>query len=132
MRKLYVLLIEDNRDDEEIALWVLSKAGFTDVTVARDGAEALEILLGNAQGGTAGWRPDIVFLDLKLPKIDGKELLMKLRGDVRTKDLNIVALTSSEDPEDKKICQELGVLAFMSKPLLTKNIADLILRKSEQ
>ena len=85
----------------------------TRVTVARDGLEALSLLLGDG----AGFLPDILLLDLRLPKIDGLEVLKQLRSSERTKTLKVFALTSSEDPQDKKVCADLGVIAFFSKPL---------------
>ncbi len=118
MTDLHVLLVEDNRDDEELALWSLGKAGLTHVTVARDGLEALTLLLGSSPfAGGEPLLPDILLLDLRLPKIDGLEVLKQLRGNDRTKMLKVFALTSSEDPQDKKICSDLGVIAFFSKPL---------------
>lgn len=118
MTDLHVLLVEDNRDDEELALWSLGKAGLTHVTVAHDGLEALTLLLGSSpSAGEEPLLPDILLLDLRLPKIDGLEVLKQLRGNERTKMLKVFALTSSEDPQDKKICSDLGVIAFFSKPL---------------
>lgn len=118
MTDLHVLLVEDNRDDEELALWSLGKAGLTHVTVAHDGLEALTLLFGSSpSAGEEPLLPDILLLDLRLPKIDGLEVLKQLRGNERTKMLKVFALTSSEDPQDKKICTDLGVSAFFSKPL---------------
>ncbi len=113
MLDMTVLLVEDNRDDEELALWSLKKAGLTKVTVVHDGVEALTMLCGRPEISL----PDILLLDLRLPKIDGLEVLRQLRGNERTKGLKVFALTSSEDPQDKKVCSELGVIAFFSKPL---------------
>ncbi|TWJ18254.1 response regulator [Geobacter argillaceus] len=118
MTDLYVLLVEDNRDDEELALWSLGKAGLTHVTVAHDGLEALTLLFGSPpSAGQEPFLPDILLLDLRLPKIDGLEVLKQLRSNERTKMLKVFALSSSEDPQDKKICSDLGVIAFLSKPL---------------
>lgn len=126
MQNLSVMLIEDNRDDKELAIWVLSKIGLFDVTVARDGQEAINMLHGNtnsAVGPTC--QPDVILLDLRLPKIDGLEVLRRIRSDERTKDINVLALTSSEDPHDIHTCQELGVTAFLSKPLKV-NVASIL------
>jgi CheY-like chemotaxis protein len=112
-----VLLVEDNQDDEELAKWALSKAGFHHVTVVRDGAEAVNVLLGGAADRSL---PDLVLLDLRLPKIDGIDVLYQMRAHEETKKMKVIALSSSEDPRDKAICRELGVLAFLTKPLNEK------------
>ena len=117
MLDLTVLLVEDNRDDEELALWSLKKVGITRVTVAHDGLEALTRLLGEENP-----LPEVLLLDLRLPKIDGLEVLRQLRDNERTRGLRVFALTSSEDPQDKKVCSELGVIAFFSKPLDGKKL----------
>jgi CheY-like chemotaxis protein len=118
MTDLHVLLVEDNRDDEELALWSLGKIGVTHVAVAHDGLEALTLLFGSSpSAGQEPFLPDILLLDLRRPKIDGLEVLKQLRSNERTKTLKVFALTSSEDPQDKKICSALGVIAFFSKPL---------------
>ena len=114
-----ILLVEDNSDDEFLALRALRKMGFKDVLVARDGRDAISRLHGvdTANGSAPADLPQFVLLDLRLPKLDGLEVLRKLRGDERTRDLPVYILTSSEDPHDKEVCQELGVRAFLPKPL---------------
>jgi CheY-like chemotaxis protein len=112
-----VLLVEDNQDDEELAKWALNKAGIHQVTVVRNGAEAVKALLDEA---TDSILPNLVLLDLRLPKIDGIDVLYQLRAHERTRDLRVIALSSSEDPHDKAVCRELGVLAFLTKPLNEK------------
>lgn len=107
-----VLLVEDNSDDEYLATRTLRKAGISAIRVARDGQEALALLLAPDQP-----LPDLLLLDLRLPKIDGLEVMAALRGNDRTRDLPIMALSSSEDPHDQEACQRLGVLRFLSKPL---------------
>lgn len=113
-----ILLVEDNRDCEELALRALRKAGYSRVTVARDGVEALGVLLqdgGESAAGEAG--PPVVLLDMKLPKIDGVGVLQRLRNNERTRQLNVFALSSSEDPREIEQCLDLGVLAILPKPL---------------
>jgi two-component system, response regulator len=113
-----ILLVEDNRDCEELALRALRKAGYSSVTVARDGVEALGVLLqdgGESAAGEAG--PPVVLLDMKLPKIDGVGVLRRLRNNERTRQLNVFALSSSEDPREIEQCLDLGVLAILPKPL---------------
>ncbi len=118
-----VMLVEDNCDDEELARWALKKLGITRVVVVRDGCEALGMLLGP---GRLPLLPDLVLLDLRLPRIDGITVLTRLRADERTRLLRVVILTSSEDPRDRETCRNLGVLAFLSKPLKGKVLRDLL------
>ena len=118
MSEAQVLLVEDNSNCEELTLRSLKKAGYSKVIVARDGLEALRMLLGEERGepGTR-MEPSFVLLDMKLPKIDGVGVLQRIRNDERTKRLKVFALSSSEDPRDKEECLNLGVLAVLPKPL---------------
>lgn len=117
MQDAEILLVEDNSNCEELALRALRKAGYSKVAVARDGAEALGMLLGEEVNGGEHHEPNFVLLDMKLPKIDGVGVLQRLRSDERTKRLKVFALSSSEDPKDLEECKNLGVLAVLSKPL---------------
>jgi CheY-like chemotaxis protein len=118
MKSMSVMLIEDNKDDEELAIWVLHKIGLENITVARDGLEAIHMLHGDEVSGVeATCRPDMIILDLRLPKVDGLDVLRSIRSDERTKDIRVYVLTSSDDPYDKEVCTELGVPAFFAKPL---------------
>lgn len=107
-----LLLVEDNADDEYLSLRVLRKAGVADITVVRDGREAIDRLLDAALP-----LPQMVLLDLRLPRIDGLQVLEKLRADERTCSLPVLVLTSSEDPRDREVCQRLGAFGFLGKPL---------------
>jgi len=120
-----ILLVEDNSDDEFLALRTLHKMGFNEVRVARDGREAINLLLGDEVTGAPPRveNPRFVLLDLRLPKLDGLEVLRKLRGDERTRTLPIYILTSSEDPHDKEVCRELGTLGFLPKPLTVESFS---------
>lgn len=115
MQDAEILLVEDNSNCEELALRALRKAGYCNVAVARDGAEALVMLLGGEVG--VEHQPHVVLLDMKLPKIDGVGVLQKLRSNERTRKLKVFALSSSEDPEDLEQCRSLGVVAVLPKPL---------------
>lgn len=117
MQDTEILLVEDNSNCEELALRALRKAGYSNVAVARDGAEALGMLLGEGRDGSGHREPNFVLLDMKLPKIDGVAVLQRLRSDERTKTLKVFALSSSEDPKDLEQCRSLGVLAVLPKPL---------------
>jgi two-component system, response regulator len=107
-----VLLVEDNSDDEFLAVRTLRKAGVTAISVARDGEEALAVLLAADRP-----LPDLLLLDLRLPKIDGLELMAKLRDNDRTSSLPVIVLSSSEDPRDHEACRQFGIRTFLSKPL---------------
>lgn len=117
MQDAEILLVEDNSNCEELALRALRKAGYRNVAVARDGAEALGMLLGEGCNGRAHHEPHFVLLDMKLPKIDGVGVLQRLRSNERTRGLKVFALSSSEDPNDLEECRNLGVLAVLPKPL---------------
>lgn len=117
MQDAEILLVEDNSNCEELALWALRKAGYSKVAVARDGVEALGMLLGEKANEEGYHEPNFVLLDMKLPKIDGVGVLQRIRSDERTKGLKVFALSSSEDPRDLEECLNLGVLAVLPKPL---------------
>ena len=116
MNSLSLLLVEDNADDEWLALRTLKKLGLEQVSVVRDGFAAVTALIG--QGGPAApLQPDLVLLDMKLPLMDGIEVLRKVREEAATASLKVVLLTSSEDPYALETCRKLGVLACLQKPL---------------
>ena len=126
MKDISVLLIEDNMDDEWLTVRALRKVGVTDVTVARDGMSALSALLGNSETGEqVSCVPDLIILDLRLPKIDGLDVLRKIRTEGLTSDTKVLVLSSSEDPHDIDVCKKLGVLGFSSKPLDGRALLDL-------
>jgi two-component system response regulator len=115
MHKKTILLVEDDPDDEELTRRAFSKNRVAnDVVVVRDGAAALEYLFA---AGTTGGLPQLVLLDLKLPKVDGVEVLRRLRADPRTHSLPIVVLTSSTEESDLARCYELGVNSYVRKPV---------------
>lgn len=107
-----VLLVEDNVDDEFLTRRTLNKAGITSITYAADGQTALDMLLDQYHP-----LPEMVLLDLRLPKIHGLTLLEGLRRHPRTISLPVVVLSSSDDPKDREACSKLGALAFLGKPL---------------
>jgi two-component system response regulator len=112
-----IFLVEDSPDDELLTTRALRKSGFANpVLVARDGAEALAALLP-AGGRPAVPQPALVLLDLKLPKVDGLEVLARLRADPRTRRLPVVALTSSTQEDDVMASYDLGVNGYVRKPI---------------
>jgi CheY-like chemotaxis protein len=111
-QEIDILLVEDNPNDAELTQRALKKSDLgARLAIARDGAEALEYLLSTRP------RPKVVFLDLKLPKIDGIEVLRRVRAEERTHSLPIVVLTSSQEERDINECYKLGVNSYVVKPV---------------
>ena len=129
MEKKVILLVEDNPDDEELTLRSLSKSKVVnEVVVARDGVEALEYLLGTEEDteNTSRALPEVVLLDLKLPKIDGLEVLRRIRAHKRTRLLPVVVLTSSDEEPDLVESYSLGANSYIRKPVDFTRFADAI------
>ena len=115
-----ILVVEDNPVDEKITLRALEKRNVVNrIVVARDGEEALECLFGTSDGAEAPLLPlpQVVLLDLKLPKVDGLEVLRRIRSDERTKRLPVVILTSSDEERDILQSYSLGVNSYVRKPV---------------
>jgi two-component system, response regulator len=115
-----ILLVEDNPDHEALTLRALKKAGLANpVVVARDGAEALDFLFGTGAyaGRDTRQMPQTVLLDLKLPKVDGLEVLQRMRADDRTKLIPVVVLTSSDEESDLAASYQLGANSYIRKPV---------------
>jgi two-component system response regulator len=132
MKNRAILLVEDNPKDELLTMRTLKKCNLAnDITVVRDGAEALEYLFakGDYSDRDVYDLPTVVLLDLKLPKIDGLEVLRRIRADERTKLLPVVILTSSDEEKDIIAGYELGANSYVRKPVafgdFGKAIADL-------
>jgi len=112
MKGKVIMLVEDNADDEELTLRALRKNNIAnEVIVARDGLEALDRLLGESD------LPEVVLLDLKLPKIDGLGVLRRLRENARTKLLPVVVLSSSSEDKDRTTSYDLGANSYVRKPV---------------
>lgn len=114
-----ILLVEDNPNDLELTLIALEKSQLAnEVIVVRDGAEALDYLhaRGNFQGRTPG-NPAVVLLDLKLPKVDGIEVLREVRSAEKLRSMPVVMLTSSREEQDLLRSYSLGVNAYVVKPV---------------
>ena len=115
-----ILLVEDNSSDEKLTILAFKKCGVAnEVVVARDGVEALDYLFGTGKyaGRDVSVLPAVVLLDLKLPRIDGHEVLRRVREDARTKHVSVVILTSSKQEEDVMRGYQLGANAYVRKPV---------------
>ncbi len=120
MDKKIILLVEDNPDDEVLTVRALKKNNIlNDMVVARDGAEALDYLFGAGSYADRDMTvmPQLILLDLKLPKIDGLEVLRRVRGDERTRLLPVVVLTSSSEEQDVIESYRLGANSYIRKPV---------------
>jgi two-component system response regulator len=122
-----ILLVEDNPSDEKLTIRAFSKSNIAnEVVVAHDGVEALDYLFGTGQhaGRDPGDLPAIVLLDLSLPRIDGLEVLRRIRADDRTRFLPVVILTSSKEEADIVRGYSSGANAYVRKPVDFKEFAE--------
>ena len=115
-----ILLVEDNPHDLELTMRALKKGNLANsITAVRDGAEALDFIF--ARGAYAGRDvevgPRVIFLDLKLPKVDGIDVLRAIKGDPRTRKIPIVIITSSAEERDRVESYQLGVNSYVVKPI---------------
>ncbi|SFS00884.1 Response regulator receiver domain-containing protein [Granulicella pectinivorans] len=115
-----ILLVEDDPDHELLTIRALKKSNIAnDIHVARDGAEAIEILFGNSP-----IKPQVVLLDLKLPKVEGLEVLRRIRETKETRMLPVVVLTSSDEERDVVRSYQLGVNSYIRKPVNFNDFAE--------
>jgi CheY-like chemotaxis protein len=115
-RPVEILLVEDNPSDVELTLHALKKYKIANhVLVLRDGAEALDFFFG--AGTPSGGQPALILLDLKLPRLDGLEVLRRIKDDARTRSIPVVVLTSSREDRDISCAYRLGVNSYIVKPV---------------
>ncbi len=115
-----ILIVEDNPQDAELTIRALKKNNLANnVYIAEDGEEALNFFFcrGKFEKRSLNHPPKVVLLDLKLPKIDGLEVLKQVKGDIRTKNIPIVMVTSSSEEPDLKLAYEYGVNSYVVKPV---------------
>lgn len=120
MDNMTILLVEDNADDELLALRALKKTAVpNEVVVARDGEEALEYIFGRGRyaGRDVSKQPKVIFLDLKLPKLNGIEVLRSIRQDARTSRVPVVLLISSDEHQDLIDGYDNGANSYINKPV---------------
>ena len=120
MISIDILLVEDNPQDAELTLRVLRKRNLANhLTWVKDGAEAFEFIFGPSEGPAAPLAcvPQLVLLDLKLPKVDGHEVLRRLKSDPRTRAIPVVMLTSSREEADIERSYEMGANSYIVKPV---------------
>jgi two-component system response regulator len=129
MDEKMILLVEDNADDEALTIRALKKNNIrNDLVVVRDGAEALDWLFctGSHAGRDPSILPQVVLLDLKLPKLSGLEVLRAVRADPRTKRLPVVLLTSSKEDQDLIAGYDLGANSYVRKPVDFSDFAEAV------
>jgi len=115
-----ILLVEDNPDDVALTMRAFKRNHIlNEVVVARDGVEALDFLFGTGahHGRDTSVLPSVMLLDLKLPRLDGREVLKRLRSDPRTRLVRVVVLTSSKEEQDILQCYQLGANSYIRKPV---------------
>ena len=120
MNEKTILLVEDNPDDEALMLRALRKNGIAnDIVVAHDGVEAVEYLFceGQYEGRLVDDLPELILLDLKLPRMDGLDVLRRIRGDERTRYVPVVVLTTSSEQRDIIESYDLGANSYVTKPV---------------
>ncbi len=128
-KEVEILIVEDNPDDAELAIRALKKSHLANnVTHLIDGAEAIDFLLGIGQyeGRDINNVPKVILLDLKMPKVNGLEVLMRIKSEPHTKSIPVVILTSSAEDPDIKRSYELGANSYIVKPVEFNNFAKII------
>lgn len=129
MSDKFIFLVEDNPDDEELTLRAFKKGHVSNpIIVARDGVEALDFMFGNGKfsGRDLSDMPQIVLLDLKLPKINGLEVLQRLRANPSTKFVPVIIFTSSSEEEDIVSSYQFGANSYIRKPVDFQGFADAV------
>ncbi|HVD98252.1 MAG TPA: response regulator [Cytophagaceae bacterium] len=130
--EIEIVLVEDNPHDAEMTIRALTKNKVLNKIVhLEDGAEALDFIYGTGKytGRNTAIKPKVILLDVKMPKVNGIEVLRKIKSDDRTKTIPVVMLTSSKEDPDVRTCYELGANSYIVKPVdfenFTKSIAEL-------
>jgi two-component system response regulator len=131
MAEKVILLVEDNQDDRLLMMRAMQKGGFTNpVVIARDGVEALDYMFGVGlfEGRDVNDLPALIMLDLKLPRVDGLEVLRRLRADERTRYVPVVVLSTSKEEEDVRGGYGLGANSYIRKPVNFDDFSEVVRR----
>jgi len=124
-----ILLVEDNPDDIELTLKAFEKQNLVnDIIVARDGEEALDILFQRNKESAEQRNIDLVLLDLKLPKVDGLEVLKQIKENPKTKIIPVIVLTSSKEENDMSKSYRLGVNSYIRKPVNFEKFSEVVMQ----
>lgn len=129
LKEVEILLVEDNPTDAELAMRALKRSNLANNLVwVEDGAQALDFIFatGDYSDRQMANGPKVIMLDLRLPKVDGMEVLRRIKNDERTKTIPIVVLTSSKEDRDVEECYALGVNSYISKPVEFEEFAKVV------
>ncbi len=129
MKEVEILLVEDNPTDAELAMRALKKSNLANNLVwVEDGAQALDFIFATGAYSERNMSdgPKVILLDLRLPKVDGMEVLRRIKNDERTRTIPVVVLTSSKEDRDVKECYALGVNSYISKPVEFEEFAKVV------
>jgi two-component system response regulator len=125
--EIEIILIEDNMDDAALAIHSLRQKKLTNKIIhLKNGDEALRYFFSDLNGEKSSPAPKIIFLDLKMPKVDGIEVLTRLKSDPMTKNIPVIILTSSNEDPDIARCYELGANSYVVKPIAFENFSEQI------
>jgi two-component system response regulator len=131
-KEINIILVEDNQDDARLTIRALSKSNLANNLIhLQDGAEAIDFIFGEGiyEGKGIENTPNVILLDLKMPKVNGMEVLARVKSDPKTSSIPVVILTSSAEDPDIKKCYELGANSYIVKPVefdnFSKTVADL-------
>jgi CheY-like chemotaxis protein len=124
-KDIEIILVEDNMDDATLAMHSLREKQLTNKIVhLKNGDEALRYFFSDLNGEKRSDAPKVIFLDLKMPKVDGIEVLAKIKSDPETKSIPVVILTSSNEHPDIERCYELGANSYVVKPIAFESFTD--------
>ena len=124
-----ILLVEDNIDDAELTIHTLRKKNLTNQLIhLEDGEQAIDFLFGTGEfnGRDINIKPRLILLDLKMPKVDGMQVLEKVKSNTATKEIPVVILTSSKEDPDLKRCYQLGANSYIVKPVDFQSFTDAV------